>query len=149
MKCKQNLFTVVTGFLIGNLVFALLIFGIYTFLDNQSSISFDEALSRIESNEVKEVNIKDKEANLRFRSGSEVFVSKISDDQQENLLEAVNYHNAGNYKDSIRLSVFPISANPMDKVFQIIFILFIISPPLIVLMLFLIWRELKVRNRLK
>lgn len=33
--------------------------------------------------------------------------------------------------------------------FQIMFILFIISPPLIVLMLFLIWQELKKRNELK
>ncbi len=41
------------------------------------------------------------------------------------------------------------TSNPMDRVFQIIFILFIISPPLIVLLLFLIWRELKTRNKLR
>lgn len=40
-------------------------------------------------------------------------------------------------------------SNPMDRVFQIIFILFIISPPLIVLLLFLIWRELKTSNKLR
>ena len=34
-------------------------------------------------------------------------------------------------------------------VFQIIFILFFISPPLIVVLLFLIWKEMKERNRLK
>jgi hypothetical protein len=33
--------------------------------------------------------------------------------------------------------------------FQILFWLFFISPPLIVLLLFLIWRELKERNRMK
>ena len=37
-------------------------------------------------------------------------------------------------------------SNPMDRIFQVIFILFFISPPLIVLLLFLIWRELKARN---
>lgn len=41
------------------------------------------------------------------------------------------------------------TSNPLDRVFQIIFILFIVSPPLIVLLLFLIWRELKTRNKLR
>ncbi len=40
-------------------------------------------------------------------------------------------------------------SNPLAYLFQILFILFIISPPLIVLMLFLIWRELKTRNKLR
>lgn len=42
-----------------------------------------------------------------------------------------------------------LASNPMQSLFQILFILFIISPPLIVLMLFLIWKELKKRNKLK
>ena len=52
--------------------------------------------------------------------------------------------------DMFRLSEFnrPTS-EPLAYLFQIIFILFIISPPLIVLMLFLIWRELKTRNKMK
>lgn len=33
--------------------------------------------------------------------------------------------------------------------FQLMFILFFISPPLIVIMLFLIWKELKARNKMK
>jgi hypothetical protein len=37
-------------------------------------------------------------------------------------------------------------SHPMDRVFQIIFILFFISPPLIVVLLFLIWCEMKKRN---
>ena len=41
------------------------------------------------------------------------------------------------------------SADPLAYLFQIIFILFFISPPLIVILLFLIWRELKTRNSLK
>lgn len=40
-------------------------------------------------------------------------------------------------------------SEPLAYLFQILFILFIISPPLIVILLFLIWRELKVRNKLK
>ena len=38
------------------------------------------------------------------------------------------------------------TSNPMHRIFQIIFILFFISPPLIVILLFLIWCELKKRN---
>ena len=41
------------------------------------------------------------------------------------------------------------TSDPLAYLFQIIFILFFISPPLIVLMLFLIWRELKTRNKMK
>lgn len=37
----------------------------------------------------------------------------------------------------------------MARLFQLMFILFIISPPIIALMLFLIWKELKKRNALK
>jgi hypothetical protein len=38
------------------------------------------------------------------------------------------------------------TSNPMHRIFQIIFILFFISPPLIVILLFLIWCEMKKRN---
>lgn len=41
------------------------------------------------------------------------------------------------------------ASSPLAFVFQIIFILFFISPPLIVVLLFLIWKELKERNKLK
>lgn len=37
----------------------------------------------------------------------------------------------------------------MARLFQLMFILFFISPPIIVVMLFLIWKELKKRNELK
>lgn len=43
----------------------------------------------------------------------------------------------------------PIAAHPMQYLFQILFFLFIISPPLIVVFLYLIWKELKERNKLK
>lgn len=37
----------------------------------------------------------------------------------------------------------------MARLFQLMFILFFISPPVIALLLFLIWKELKKRNELK
>lgn len=39
--------------------------------------------------------------------------------------------------------------HPLDRLFQVLFILFIISPPLIVVLLYLIWQELKQRNKMK
>jgi hypothetical protein len=41
------------------------------------------------------------------------------------------------------------SADPLALFFQIAFILFLISPPLIVIYLCLIWKELKKRNEMK
>lgn len=41
------------------------------------------------------------------------------------------------------------TSSPLAFLFQIMFILFFISPPIIAFMLFLIWKELKERNRMK
>jgi hypothetical protein len=48
------------------------------------------------------------------------------------------------------ISVFGITkSNLLGYLFQIMFILFFISPPIIAVMLFLIWKELKERNKMK
>ena len=44
---------------------------------------------------------------------------------------------------------FSTFADPLESLFRLLFILFIISPPLIVIFLYLIWKELKKRNKLK
>ncbi len=41
------------------------------------------------------------------------------------------------------------NSHPLAFLFQIMFILFLISPPIIALMLFCIWKELKKRNELQ
>jgi hypothetical protein len=41
------------------------------------------------------------------------------------------------------------ASEPMARLFQLLFILFIISPPIIAVMLFLIWKELRAKNRMK
>lgn len=51
---------------------------------------------------------------------------------------------------SNEVSVFgQTKSNLLGYLFQIIFILFFISPPIMALMLFLIWKELKERNKMK
>ncbi|HSK72548.1 MAG TPA: hypothetical protein VK892_12670 [Pyrinomonadaceae bacterium] len=52
--------------------------------------------------------------------------------------------------DLFSVSPFDYHADhPPARLFQLLFILFIISPPLIVVMLYLIWQELKKRNKMK
>lgn len=41
------------------------------------------------------------------------------------------------------------ASEPFARLFQILFFLFIISPPLIVVLLYLIWKELKAKNEMK
>lgn len=61
--------------------------------------------------------------------------------------------NLKNHHSSIGIECIPSiteqTSNPMEKIFQIIFILFFISPPLIVILLFMIWCELRKRNEHK
>lgn len=40
-------------------------------------------------------------------------------------------------------------SSPLAFLFQIMFILFFISPPIIAFLLFMIWKELKERNKMK
>lgn len=40
-------------------------------------------------------------------------------------------------------------SSPLAFLFQIMFILFFISPPIIAFMLFMIWKELRERNKMK
>lgn len=49
----------------------------------------------------------------------------------------------------LNISQFGIESHLLARLFQLLFILFIISPPLIVVLLFLIWKELKERNKMK
>ena len=41
------------------------------------------------------------------------------------------------------------ASHPLAYLFQILFFLFLISPPIIALMLYLIWKELKERGKMK
>ncbi|MEK7722718.1 MAG: hypothetical protein AAB336_00045 [Acidobacteriota bacterium] len=59
------------------------------------------------------------------------------------------------YNEPVKIFDYPISSfNQPDSpllgyLFQLMFILFFISPPLIAVILFLIWKELKERNKMK
>jgi hypothetical protein len=53
---------------------------------------------------------------------------------------------------SVISASFPLNGTKSEllaRLFQVMFILFFISPPIIAFMLFLLWKELKERNKMK
>jgi hypothetical protein len=53
---------------------------------------------------------------------------------------------------NVSLNVLGINqhaAHPIEYLFRIMFILFFISPPIIALLLFLIWKEMRARNKME
>lgn len=76
MNRKQKLFYAVAGFLIGNIIFASLIFGFSYIANHQSSnkISFDEALEQIQSKEIKKISIKNDKIDSFNNSDSDLLV---------------------------------------------------------------------------
>lgn len=132
MNRKQKLLHVAAGFLIGNIILASLAFGIYYLINYQSSkneITFQEALQRIEAKEIKEINIKDNKAEF-LGSEEKKYSAKVSDNQYLEVLKDT--------PNGVTVRFEPVSSNPLDKLFQILFILFIISPPIIVILLLII-----------
>lgn len=61
---------------------------------------------------------------------------------------SIHTHHAQNALLSVSESNQPAS-KPLVYLFHLLFILFIVSPPIIAVMLFLIWKELKTRNKMK
>ncbi len=146
MNLKQKLFYAVGGFLIGNMILASMIFGISYSTKIQTAkdeIPFDEALRRIRSKQIKEIRIKDDNVNLSTDTDNQLNLSELSSNQKDKLLSE-----AGSITN-IQIAFESASSNGFERLFQIMFILFFISPPIIALMLFLIWKELKKRNELK
>lgn len=149
MKCQQKLFHAVAGLLICNLLFAGLYFGIIN-LGAQSQppkneISYEEAIERLNSKNIREISISNNEA-IFTNLEKENFAFHVSEEQVEKILES-------SADKSVTIKFIPAASasasNPLFYLFQILFWLFFISPPIIVILLILIWRELKERNRMK
>ncbi len=149
MKCNLSFSNLFGKFSISILIAAFFTVGIYLFsnyFSSKNEISFDDVIARIENKQVKEVTFNGDQAILKVKSGNQLSVSPLSETQEKYLFQTVVSHNLAN--ENIKMTSTAAS-NPMDKIFQIIFILFFISPPLIVILLFLIWCELRKRNEHK
>ncbi|CAN5744413.1 hypothetical protein BH24ACI1_BH24ACI1_22650 [soil metagenome] len=74
MNRKQKLLHAVAGFFVGNIILAALIFG---FSSTKNYQSFDTSLERIRRSEVREINIRDKQADLLNVADSDLLVRLI------------------------------------------------------------------------
>ena len=149
MKCDFTFSNMFGKFSISILAAVAISVGIFlssNYLTARNEISLDDALARINNKQVREVTFNGNQAILKIKSGNEISISELSESQGKYLFETVVSHNLAN--ENIKLISTPAS-NPMDRIFQIIFILFFISPTLIVILLFMIWCELRKRNEHK
>jgi len=143
MNLKGKLCYAFAGFLIGNIILASSIYGIYYLVSYQSSkneISFDEALQRIKSKEIKEINIKGDKAEF-FSNEEKKYSAEVSENQKLGILTDL--------PDGVTSRLEPASSNPLDRLFQILFILFIISPPIIVVLLLVIISKMNRKNTME
>jgi ATP-dependent Zn protease len=139
MNCKQNCSLLVKGLLFGG-VFLVSLLIVTSFSKNQSPktvISYNEAVQRLHSSDVREINIENNRLNFLDAENAEYTIA--ADETQK--IELLNQGNALNI--SVTLNDNP---PPIFYVFQILFWLFLISPPIIVILLFVIIRKMDAKK---
>ena len=137
MYCNQKYSGIVKGFLIGSLlIFSLMFVGsnLAEHRAPKNAISFDEALNRLQSNRIREINLKNNQVHL-LDSENVLYSANVSEGQKIELLKMGNLYNV-----SMTFSDEPTS--PLVYLFQILFWLFVISPPVIVVLLLIIIKKM-------
>ena len=135
MNCKQNYSLLTKGLLFGG-IFLVSLLVVTNFSKNQSPktvISYNEAVQRLHSSDIKEINIENNRPNLLDTENAGYLIA--TDENQK--IELLNQGNTLNI--SVTLNNNP---PPIFYVFQILFWLFLISPPIIVILLFVIIRKM-------
>ena len=144
MYCNQKYSGIIKGFLMVSLVvFALMYVGSIT-NKNQSptnTMSFEEALNRLQANRVREINLKSNQINL-LNSENERYSLNISEGQKIELLKRGNALN-------VAMTFSDEPAPPLFYLFQILFWLFFISPPVIVVLLLIIIKKMDAKASVK
>ena len=144
MKSKQKLYYAVAGLVIGNMLLASLAFGIYLVTNYQSTkneIPFDEAIQRIKAGEIKQINIRENKALLKT-SGETNYLTDVSEEQEIQIRNI-----AIDRKLTVNVDVG--SKKSFERLFQILFILFIISPPIIFILLLIIIKKMNSKDSMK
>ncbi len=139
MNCKQNCSLLVKGLLFGS-VFLVSLLIVTNFSKNQSPaavISYDEAVQRLRSSDVKQINLENNQ--LSLLDAENVKYTTVANETQK--IELLNQGNALNI--SVTLNDDP---PPIFYVFQILFWLFLVSPPIIVILLFVIIRKMDAKK---
>lgn len=141
MYCNQKYSGAIKGFLVGSLLVFSLMLVSSNWNKNQTpknAVSFDEAISRIKSDNIKKVRLDGRTAEF-FNDEMMFSTAIVSDSQAELLFNAMDSAN-------ISVSAAPEAKNPLVYLFQILFWLFFISPPVIVILLLIIIKKLDARN---
>jgi ATP-dependent Zn protease len=139
MNCKQNYSLLLKGLLFGG-VFLVSLLVVTNFSKNQSPatvISYDEAVQRLRSSDIKQINLENNRLNLL--NAENVSYSIAANETQK--IELLNQGNALNI--SVTLNDNP---PPIFYVFQILFWLFLVSPPIIVILLLVIIRKMDAKK---
>ena len=139
MNCKQNCSLLLKGLLFGG-VFLVSLFLVTNFSKNQPSeltISYSEAVQRLQSNDFRKINIENNKLNL-LDAENVRYTTAASENQK---IELLNLGNSLNI--SVNLNDDP---PPIFYVFQILFWLFLVSPPIIVILLFVIIRKMDAKK---
>ena len=141
MSCNQKYSGIVKGFLMVSLVaFSLIYVGSISNRNQapKNTISFEEALNRLQSNRVREINLKNNQINL-LDSENEKYSLNISEGQKIELLKRGNSLN-------VAMTFSDEPTPPLVYLFQILFWLFFISPPIIVVLLLIIIKKMDARS---
>ena len=156
MNLKQKILYAFVGFILGNFFLFSLYSGIKNFdriIPIKDGITTKQAVDLIKSGKIKTVEIDNGRAIILDHLNEKFAFSVNSDVELELILDKVSSYNSVNPTNAIKISEAPrlsvFSNNLLPYLFQIMFILFLISPPIIAFLLFLIWRELKSRNKMK
>lgn len=139
MYCNQKYSGAIKGFLIGSLLVFSLMFISSKNQTPKNLVSFDEAVSRIESDNINEVRIKGETAEF-FNDEKMSYASGITERQINFLLRQIQTGS------NVSVSVAPEARDPLAYLFQILFWLFFLSPPVIVVLLLVIIKKMDAKG---
>ncbi|HLM03174.1 MAG TPA: hypothetical protein VK400_19130 [Pyrinomonadaceae bacterium] len=142
MSYLQKHSGVVKGFLLGSLLVFSLMFivssGNREEQPAQKTISFDEAVARIETDDIKEIRIKNGTAEF-LSDGQLAYATDVSERRMSLLLRQLG-------SEVEKVSFAPEPKDPLIYLFQILFWLFFISPPVIVVLLLVIIKKMDAKS---
>ncbi|MDQ3800908.1 MAG: hypothetical protein M3384_15795 [Acidobacteriota bacterium] len=144
MSFQQKYSGVAKGFLLGSLlVFSIMYFGSNRG-ENESPaanvVSFDEAVARIKSDDIREIKIKDGTAEF-LKDEQLAYATGVSERQLSLLLRQMD-----SSVEKVSFAPAADSKHPLVYLIQILFWLFFISPPIIVVLLLIIIKKLDARK---
>ena len=109
---KHKIFYAVGGFLLGNALLVGLFFGAKVFIGNENyqEISLQEAVKKIDNEQVKEVNLKNSTAVLEDVGGGKFETVIASEPTREALLISIREFNKNNPAKSIKYTEEPANS---------------------------------------